>query len=248
MSKNDVATQLHHALFNTSPGYMLKPATMLRGLSRAEMDRDVSSTRRDDRTQSQNITDAYWPAPCEKLHVVTVTLLSCHNLPKVSPPNITLHQNIFCQLVLNVMFASQRGERRPSYNGSRKACHNYAPELSGDAAPPTDADPSCPALQLELHPTGGRPFVRFNASSLFCTPSLSRFEWVLIPLSCHCRLLCGQQNARPAADCRGRGLHACGRIKRNECYLWRSDALRGSRAARDILEYPRDRQRSRDRL
>ena len=86
MSNNDLATQLHHALFNTSPGYVLKPAMMLQGLPIAEMDRDVSSTRRSGDDTTGKMKDAYWPAPCMKLHVATLTLLSLHNLPKVSPP------------------------------------------------------------------------------------------------------------------------------------------------------------------
>ena len=49
----------------------------------------------------------------------------------------------------------QRGERRPSLEGSRRNCHAYRPELSGTAAPPSSVEPSSPAITVSMHPIGG---------------------------------------------------------------------------------------------
>jgi len=106
-SINDLAVQLHFALFNGSEGYVIKPPEM-----RAAG------------------TDC-WPPHREMLHRTTIEILSLHTLPK-------------------------RGERRPRYDGSRVACHEYLPELSGANAPPcTSMDLSTPAISLSLHPIGG---------------------------------------------------------------------------------------------
>lgn len=76
--------------------------------------------------------DDYWPPIRHALHRATVQLLSLHNLPK-------------------------RSERRPRYEGSRGACHQFHPELSGTSAPPDDKKPSSPSVKLSLYPIGGAP-------------------------------------------------------------------------------------------
>jgi len=73
---------------------------------------------------------SYWPQLRERYHRTTVEVLSLHNLPKGN-------------------------ERRPRYGGSRAACHQYEPELSGFAAPPDNLPPSVPSLKISLHPIGG---------------------------------------------------------------------------------------------
>jgi len=74
--------------------------------------------------------DAYWPPPRGKLHRTTISLLSLHCLPK-------------------------RKERRPCYDGSRRACHGFLPELSGTSAPADNLETSSPQISLSLHPIGG---------------------------------------------------------------------------------------------
>jgi len=71
-----------------------------------------------------------WPPPREHLQCVTLQIVSLHQLPK-------------------------RGERRPSYDGTRRACHQYHPELSGDSAPPNGLNPSSHSFSVSLHPIGG---------------------------------------------------------------------------------------------
>jgi len=61
-SNNDVALQLHHALFNGSGGYVLKPWKM--------------------RTSTEGHDDDYWPTACDSLQRVTLGVFSLHNCPK----------------------------------------------------------------------------------------------------------------------------------------------------------------------
>ena len=56
MSQNDLPVQLHHAMFNGTGGYVLKPKEMRTGNS--------------------------WPPPRDMLRRVTIEVLSLHNLPK----------------------------------------------------------------------------------------------------------------------------------------------------------------------
>ena len=74
--------------------------------------------------------DDYWPPPRDRMHRCTIRLLSVHNLPK-------------------------RGESRPRFDGMRSACHQYASQLSGVAAPPNNSDPSCPVIMVSLYCIGG---------------------------------------------------------------------------------------------
>jgi len=96
-----------------------------------EMRADAHRPTGEEGQEEATDADAYWPPPREKLQCISIEVLSLHNLPK-------------------------RGEVRPSYCGSRSACHSFVSELSGAPAPPPRAsDPSQPVITLELHPIGG---------------------------------------------------------------------------------------------
>jgi len=180
MSNNDLPLALHFALFNGTGGYVLKPAEMMRhaasspaGTTKAAdamgqasgtskvfgwssvrslvastgkrsvegehqpekpeqaadpSERDSAPLRRN--TNLISDADEYWPPPREKIHTTTLHILSLHNCPK-------------------------RSEQRPSYEGSRRACHTHVPELSGWIVPPNSLDQSSPSLTVGLHPIGG---------------------------------------------------------------------------------------------
>lgn len=148
MSNTDLAVHLHFALFNSSGGYMLKPPAMLHDAthpltsqassehtpSRAQLRPQLSSASSLLLLEASESNEAheedYWPEPSETIHRTTVDILALHRLPK-------------------------RGEQRPSYQGSRAACHRYVPELSGAAVPPNKLDQSNPAIMISLHPIGG---------------------------------------------------------------------------------------------
>eukprot|EP00966_Prymnesium_polylepis_P056297 1302441-Prymnesium_polylepis.2 len=68
MSNPDLAVQLHFALFNGSGGFVLKPPEML------AVDADDSADGDD---------KAFWPPPRERLHRMTMKVVSLHELPKV---------------------------------------------------------------------------------------------------------------------------------------------------------------------
>jgi len=162
MSNNDLAVQLHFALFNDS-SYVLKPHCMrqaaterpgliesapecavpLRPSSTAPAERQ--SRPQDNKSschvsgQKERASDvtaaylpdekaaAYWPPPRDKLHAVTLEIISLHNLPK-------------------------RGEQRPH---ARHPCHRHVSELSGKYVPPDGRNVSSPVVQLAVHPIGG---------------------------------------------------------------------------------------------
>jgi len=153
-SDTDTAVELHFALFDARGGYVLKPKemasqppSMVARAPSVEMASQSPSmqmrsptpslsrmpsavgTREEGRDQQPD-EDRAWPPHRRFLHCVTLHVISLHNLPK-------------------------RGERRPHYSGSRSACHDYHPELSGDSAPPSGANPSSPSLSISLHPIGG---------------------------------------------------------------------------------------------
>lgn len=116
MSNPDLAVQLHFALFNGSGGFVLKPPEML------AVDADDSADGDD---------KAFWPPPRERLHRMTMKVVSLHELPK-------------------------RGEQRPRFEGSRMSCHKYLPELSGEPRAPTSSmDLSSQSVTISLHPIGG---------------------------------------------------------------------------------------------
>ena len=72
-----------------------------------------------------------WPPPRERLCRATIRIISLHNLPK-------------------------RGELRPKVQGSREACHKFAPKLTTTQhAAPHSGDLSCPSVSLALHTIGG---------------------------------------------------------------------------------------------
>jgi len=81
-------------------------------------------------TEALDSKNDFWPPPRDSLHRATIQVISLHNLPK-------------------------RHERRPRHDGRRSECHNFVPELSGEAKPPDNQEPSSPALTLTMHPIGG---------------------------------------------------------------------------------------------
>jgi len=141
MSNNDLAVQLHFALFKGSGGYVLKPAEMRQQPSGQPTSpfacnpepNNLMAAWTNDSPQSfheRGNCDDYWPPPREKLSCTSISILSLHNLPK-------------------------RGEVRPRYYGSRGGCHKYHKELSGVPALPDNSEQSCPAVKVSLHPIGG---------------------------------------------------------------------------------------------
>lgn len=51
---------------------------------------------------------------------------------------------------------AQHGERRPKFDGRHEACHNFAPQLSGSPARPTNEPTTSPLdVTISLHPIGG---------------------------------------------------------------------------------------------
>eukprot|EP00966_Prymnesium_polylepis_P004145 94931-Prymnesium_polylepis.1 len=205
MSNNDLAVQLHFALFNDS-SYVLKPHCMrqaaterpgliesapecavpLRPSSTAPAERQ--SRPQDNKSschvsgQKERASDvtaaylpdekaaAYWPPPRDKLHAVTLEIISLHNLPKVLVPFHATSATAICRaasagaslwcpirpidvghLRLLCIFA-QRGEQRPH---ARHPCHRHVSELSGKYVPPDGRNVSSPVVQLAVHPIGG---------------------------------------------------------------------------------------------
>lgn len=73
MSNNDVALQLHFALFKGSRGYVLKPPEMC---ARAFEDHQVA--------EEEDSEMMFWPTAREMLHRTTIQLHSLHHLPKVT--------------------------------------------------------------------------------------------------------------------------------------------------------------------
>jgi len=132
MSNVDLAVQLHFALFNVSRGYSLKPLEMRAVPARNATVSGGSSTAEHsfDHSGMHLHDDDYWPPPRERMHRCTIKTFSLHNFPK-------------------------RGESRPRFDGTRSACHQYASQLSGAAAPPNNSDPSCPVITISLYSIGG---------------------------------------------------------------------------------------------
>jgi len=91
----------------------------------------AAKQRNEETAMSEEVEDgSFWPPARKWLHHTIVKFVSLHNLPK-------------------------RCERRPRYDGTRAACHDYHPELSGTCAPPDQSVTSSPALRISLHPIGG---------------------------------------------------------------------------------------------
>eukprot|EP00966_Prymnesium_polylepis_P229551 5311569-Prymnesium_polylepis.1 len=158
---------------------------------------------------------AYWPLSCDNVQITSVNIRSLHNLPK-------------------------RREQRPRYDGSCGACHDYVPELSGDAAPPDDLPPSSPCITVSLHPM----YLRFDSNCGLCT-RIRLTAWGVASSPWQWRLLRGQQCAasegeqqrdRPA----GRKIR---RPQRIECGVQEDGSLCRKRAARDVPPRQRDRRR-----
>jgi hypothetical protein len=169
MSNNDVALQLHFALFKGSRGYVLKPSAMC---ARTFEDHQVA--------EEEDSEMIFWPTAREMLHRTTVRLHSLHNFPKVAVTAKRTHPCAPCaqsvqvcashntlrtactRQIQPVVPCAQRGERRLRLDGSRRDCHCYVPELSGaNNCPPNNRDPAMPAISLTLHSIGGnRSFAR----------------------------------------------------------------------------------------
>mmetsp|Transcript_10776 Transcript_10776/g.28272 ORF Transcript_10776/g.28272 Transcript_10776/m.28272 type:complete len:609 (+) Transcript_10776:1-1827(+) len=126
MSNVDLALHLHYALFDGSGGYVLKPSEMRAVSTEEAVDADCIANR-----DGLDGDAGYWPPSREQLHRTTVDIISLHNLPK-------------------------RAEARPRFRGSRGACHEHEPVLSGRLVPPTYAqDPSSPQVFFFVHTIGG---------------------------------------------------------------------------------------------
>jgi len=140
-SDSDLPIQLHFALFNGSAGFVLKPQAMLTTSRESSTLHDTMlmrcascSSRCTDASATPSPRkrkyEAYFPLTGDWLRCTTITVLSLHHCPK-------------------------SGEQRPRFAGSRAACHDHVPELSGSVAPPSNLDPSSPRVTLTLHPIGG---------------------------------------------------------------------------------------------
>lgn len=113
MSNNDLAVQLHFALFRGSGGFVLKPPEMC-GLEDLASDRSNHSLGREafgshraslnsgraDMSISRDVSerqasDVLWPVERDKLHRTKIRLISLHNLPQailMLPPICVLDQ------------------------------------------------------------------------------------------------------------------------------------------------------------
>jgi len=81
-----------------------------------------------------------WPPPRDSLSCITCAVLSLHNLPK-------------------------RHERRPRFRGTREACHEFVPQLSGQGSLPLENESaSSPAIEISLHSIGG--FAAVSATAI----------------------------------------------------------------------------------
>jgi hypothetical protein len=84
MSNTDLAVQLHFALFRGSNGFVLKPLAMRENLA-APNEAQVrdSFVLGSGQRQAGQLTDYFWPSPCDILHRTNIRVVSLHNLPKV---------------------------------------------------------------------------------------------------------------------------------------------------------------------
>ena len=113
-SDNDLAMQLHFALFDGAAGFVLKPLVMC-GVQQTMMEHRLPEDVE------------YWPAPGRQLHRTSIKFLSIHLCPKVhwlnphtpictKPPKEVLEPK---KRLLFILW--QLGERRPRYSGM---CHS----------------------------------------------------------------------------------------------------------------------------
>jgi hypothetical protein len=163
MSNIDLPVQLHFALFKASGGFVLKPPEMCFGDAAASLPASwrlsAASSAADDERRDADVE--YWPSFRGFLHMTTLELLSLHSAPEVSAATT----NYVCATAQNnrmqasprtsSFFLWQRRERRPRFDGSRSACHQYCKELSGTAASPGNSNPLPVAVTVSLHPVGG---------------------------------------------------------------------------------------------
>ena len=89
-SDNDLAVQLHFALFHGSKGFVIKPAEMKSEFVRNRFSNVGSFKSNSTRSSSEEVEekndDDYWPPPRDRLHRTSLELLSLVNLPKVAAP------------------------------------------------------------------------------------------------------------------------------------------------------------------
>jgi len=132
MSNVDLGLQMHFALFNGTPGYLLKPPAMITGVFPRSNGRDSRSTEVGEEDTGFNLhnLDDFWPPPRESLYCATIEIHSLFCCPK-------------------------DGEQRLCYEGRRSAAHKYHPELSGSVSPPDNSDSSSPVITWSLHTIGG---------------------------------------------------------------------------------------------
>ena len=126
MSNVDLPLQLHHALFNGTDGFVLKPPEMLLAGP------DEGATGQEGGLEATEVggveADRWWPPQREQLHCVSIEILSLHNCPKTH-------------------------ERRPRLVGRRAECHKYLRDLlSGTEAKPDSFEPCSPAVSVSLFP------------------------------------------------------------------------------------------------
>jgi hypothetical protein len=131
-------------------------------LTRLKSEENPQPRNGDEIAETDHNDDAFWPPPRDTLHRTTFALLSLHNLPKVCKMPATWR--IWLAPTNAPPNVSQRCERRPRFDGSRGACHGYAPELSGASTPPNDVAHYSPCLTLSLHPIGGNRIAQSNPS------------------------------------------------------------------------------------
>jgi len=154
MSNNDLATQLHFALFNGSEGFVLKPPEMHRPkidsskpptsprLSQpstplSRLKREPSRDDYAEATENQDWEGSFCPSkvqegPAEEQEEDQETT------DAFWPP---WREQVACATieVLSLHNCPKRGESRPLFNGRRSRCHQYHQELSGFAVASQDA-------------------------------------------------------------------------------------------------------------
>jgi len=164
-SDNDLAVQLHFALFNRFDGYIMKPPEMQAGLSSSESKNAVAAAS-ERSSVAASCSESIPPSPVAASLRTSVAFTNHtviheratdergHDVDDYWPPP---RESISCTTMhlLSLVGIPKYGERRPAYNGSRGSCHGFHPELSGAYAPPDNLEPSTLGLVFSIHPIGG---------------------------------------------------------------------------------------------
>ena len=82
-SQNDLAVQLHFALFKGCGGFVLKPPEMRQTASAQDASMTSLGSSRSSLNEKSYSPDVSWPPPQEDLSRTTFDLLSLHCLPNV---------------------------------------------------------------------------------------------------------------------------------------------------------------------